>query len=67
MATFFSKNLRFQRELKDVTQAHMAKKLNMTSAAYARWERGEREPGIEAIAAIADILEVPVGVLFVKS
>jgi transcriptional regulator with XRE-family HTH domain len=62
--TFFSRNLRFERELKCLTQEYMASELHMTPAAYARWERGEREPRTEAIAQIADVLEIPVQNLF---
>ena len=61
---FFAKNLRFERKLKELTQEYMATELHMTPAAYARWERGEREPGTESIAKIADILDIPVGNLF---
>lgn len=62
--TFFSRNLRFERELKCLTQEYMAEELHMTPGAYARWERGEREPGTEAIARLADVLEIPVQNLF---
>lgn len=64
--TIFSKNLRYERMVKNITQQCMAESLHITNATYSKWESGTREPSIDSIMEIADTLEIPVGNLFTK-
>ena len=51
-------NLREVRTSKKVTQAELAKKLDVSQQHISAYERGERIPGIDAAARIADALGV---------
>ena len=46
------------RSLKKMTQAEVAKKIGVTPSALAMYERGEREPGIDTLKKIAQVLSV---------
>lgn len=58
-------NTRFKtfRISRGLTQADMAQKLGVTPSAYAMYERGEREPSMETIISISNILQVDINVL----
>ena len=58
-------NTRFKtlRIARGLTQAEMAQRLGVTPSAYAMYERGEREPGMETIVAISNILQVDINIL----
>ena len=60
MANIRLKPLRIARGF---TQSDMAKKLGVTPSAYAMYERGEREPGIENLIKISEILNVDINIL----
>ena len=48
------------REAKDFNQQNMADKLEITAGAYAKIERGETDPSISRLFAIAGILKVEI-------
>ena len=52
----FKDNLKAERERNKLTRSEMAKKLNMTPTAYGAYELGKREPKLEKLCDIADIL-----------
>ena len=51
-------NLRKVRSSKNITQAELADKLDVSQQHISAYERGERIPGIDAAARIADALGV---------
>ena len=60
MANIRLKPLRLAR---GYTQSEMAEKLGVTPSAYAMYERGEREPGVDNLIKIASILNVDINIL----
>jgi len=52
----FQKNLKTFREEMNLSQADMAKRLNITRQAYNHYETGKRVPTLETLKQIADIL-----------
>ena len=50
-------NLRIFRKLKNMTQEDVAKKINVTTAAYSNYEQGRRQPSIEVLRSICEVLE----------
>lgn len=54
----FARNLKRYRELTMHTQKEMAELLNMTPNAYQMYEYGKREPRLNVLIQIADILNV---------
>ena len=57
------KNIQYLRKESDMTQQDLADKLNYTSKAVSKWERGESMPEIEVLAAIASLFNVTVDFL----
>lgn len=55
--------LRNLREDLDLTQADMAKKLNITQRAYSRYETGERAVPIEVFIQLADFYKTTIDYL----
>ena len=55
--------IRDLREDNDITQAQMAKYLNVNQRTYSRYERGEHEMTLETICKIADYYNVSVDYL----
>lgn len=51
------------RKKNNLTQAELAKYLNMTQRTYAHYEKGDREPNIETLILLAEKYGVPVDVL----
>ena len=49
--------LREIRERKGVTQAELAFRVNVTGATISQYEKGKREPRIETLIAISNVLE----------
>jgi transcriptional regulator with XRE-family HTH domain len=49
----FKSNLKYLREKEGYSRVEIAKKLNMTSAAYGAYELGNREPKLEKLCEIA--------------
>lgn len=54
----FKNRLKELRKTKDLTQAQVAKLLNMSKTGYASWEQGLAEPGVEQIKILCDIFDV---------
>lgn len=52
------KNIRQLRELKNLTQAYMAEKLNMSIASYSKLESGQTDITLTRIKQIAEVLNV---------
>lgn len=46
---------------KTVTQVAIAEEMGVTSATVGRWEAGLKEPNLETIARLAEVLEVSAG------
>ena len=59
----FSQRLKELREYHGMTQADIAKCVNLSSAAIGNYERGIREPGIRELVLLADYFEVSVDYL----
>lgn len=57
------KNIQYLRKESNMTQQDLADKLNYTSKAVSKWERGESMPEIEVLAAIASLFNVTVDFL----
>ncbi len=55
--------IRQLRKERHITQIKMAMDLNMSQNTISRYERGEREPGISELIAIADYFHVSVDYL----
>ena len=58
-----SQRLKELREYHGMTQADIAKCLNLSSAAIGNYERGIREPGIRELVLLADYFEVSIDYL----
>ena len=54
----FSQRLRFLRTQRGLTQQQLAQALGVSKSSVNMYERGEREPGLETLAAMADLFEV---------
>lgn len=52
------KNLKIARNAQGLTQAKLAKKLNVSRSTVAMWEAGETQPSGETLAALSKILKV---------
>lgn len=60
----FSQNLKLLRKRKNLTQKELAEKVGVKQNSYANWENGNREPNIEKIQKLADVLDVRLDTLF---
>lgn len=56
----FKDNLKKVRELSGLTRVEIAKQLNMTPAAYGAYELGKREPKLDKLCEIADLLHTSI-------
>lgn len=63
----FEERLKFLRVSKDLSQMDLAKQLKISKSSINMYERGEREPGIETLEAIADFFNVDLDYLLGKS
>ncbi len=63
----FSDRLRSLRESYDLSQMDLAKRLGISKSSVNMYERGEREPSIETLEAIADTFNVDMDYLLGKS
>ena len=54
----FSQRLRLLRTQRGLTQQQLAQALGVSKSSVNMYERGEREPGLETLAAMADLFEV---------
>ena len=60
----FGERLKTIRKSQKLTQADLAKMLNVAQSTVGNWESGTREPDVEMISKIAVVLSVPVDKLF---
>lgn len=63
----FSQNLKFLREQTNLKQIDLAKKLNISSAAYSNYETGRREPNIEILLKISNLFNVSIDDIITKN
>lgn len=59
----FCENLRACRKACGLTQAQVAKPLNVTLACYSNWEQGRTEPDIETLRKLAKMFHVTLDIL----
>ena len=58
MGEHFNENLREARERKGISQKDMAEKIGVAKSTYSLYESGKREPSVDTIKKIADILNI---------
>ena len=58
MGEYFNENLRRVREQKGLSQKDVAEKIGVAKSTYSLYESGNREPNVQTIKKIADVLEV---------
>ena len=63
----FEERLKVLRASKDMSQMELAKQLKISKSSINMYERGEREPGLETLEAIADYFNVDLDYLLGKS
>lgn len=57
MSENFNENLQIARERKGMTQKDVAEKIGVAKSTYSLYESGNREPNVQIIKKIADILD----------
>ena len=62
----FNQRLRQSRNARKYTQQNMADMLGCTLNAYQKYEQAEREPSLDTLVKIADILNVPTDYLLCR-
>lgn len=60
----FGDAIRLRRRALGLTQLDLGGKIGVTNAAIGQFESGKTSPGLATVAALADALGVPLGVLF---
>ena len=58
MGENFNENLRYAREQKGLSQKDVAEKIGVAKSTYSLYESGNREPNVQTIKKIADVLDV---------
>lgn len=58
MGDNFNENLRDVREQKGLSQKEVAKKIGVAKSTYSLYESGNREPNVQTIKKISDVLNV---------
>ena len=58
MGAKFNENLKVARERRQLTQTQMADALGVAKSTYSLYESGKREPNVQTIKKISDILNV---------
>lgn len=58
MGEHFNENLKAARERKNMTQKEVADNIGVAKSTYSLYESGNREPNVQTIKKIADILNV---------
>lgn len=58
MGEKFNENLKLARERKGISQKDMAENIGVAKSTYSLYESGNREPNVQTIKKIADILNV---------
>lgn len=64
--SLFSERLRALRRQRELSQAELARGLKISKSSVNMYERGEREPGIETLEAIADYFNIDMNYLLGK-
>lgn len=60
MSKLFSKNLKYLRTTRKISQQQLADKLEIDRSTISKWETGDFDPTVGNVIAIANILGVPV-------
>lgn len=63
MAVLDLARLKHVRKLRGFRQQEISERLGISDTSYGQWERGTREPTLSNLAALARLLEVPMGYL----
>lgn len=58
MGEYFNENLRWAREQKGLSQKDVAERIGVAKSTYSLYESGNREPNVQTIKKIADVLDV---------
>ena len=58
MGEHFNENLRAARERKNMTQKNVADNIGVAKSTYSLYESGNREPNVQTIKKLADLLNV---------
>lgn len=58
MGDKFNINLKNARERKEITQKELAERIGVAKSTYSLYESGNREPNVQTIRKITDVLEV---------
>lgn len=58
MGEHFNENLRWAREQKGLSQKDVAEKIGVAKSTYSLYESGNREPNVQTIKKISDVLGV---------
>lgn len=58
MGDKFNENLKIARERKGISQKEMAEQIGVAKSTYSLYESGNREPNVQTIKKIADVLNV---------
>lgn len=58
MGENFNENLKIARERKGLSQKDLAENIGVAKSTYSLYESGNREPNVQTIKKIADVLEV---------
>ena len=66
MENFFSKNIKYIRELKGLSQNKLAEMLDVNQTTIARWEDENRIPTIDKAIQVSSILKIPLNILIGK-
>ncbi len=56
MGEYFNENLRLAREQKGMSQKDVAERIGVAKSTYSLYESGNREPNVQTIKKIADVL-----------
>lgn len=56
MGKYFNENLRLAREQKGMSQKDVAERIGVAKSTYSLYESGNREPNVQTIKKIADVL-----------
>ena len=60
MSKLFSKNLKYLRTTRKISQQQLANKLEIDRSTISKWETGDFDPTVGNVIAIANLLGVPV-------
>ncbi len=66
MANNFSKNLKYLREKRNISQTKMGELVGVNQSTVGRWETNEITPSIDNVEEVANVLNVPLPDLLIK-